>query len=153
MQLTRYTDYALRTLIYLGVNDGRNCTIPEIADRYHISRNHLMKIVHQLGKAGLIDTVRGRGGGMTLGRAPEELTVGEVVRLTEDNLNIAECFDPLTNQCQITAACVLSSALARSLAAFLAELDKVTLAEIIKPEKALATLLGLDGATTDRLPR
>ncbi|MDE0943583.1 MAG: Rrf2 family transcriptional regulator, partial [Alphaproteobacteria bacterium] len=80
MHLTRYTDYALRTLIYLGINESRTCTIAEIAQRYRISNNHLMKIVHQLGKEDLIHTVRGRGGGLRLGRPPALMTVGEVVR-------------------------------------------------------------------------
>jgi len=146
MHLTRYTDYAIRTLIFLGINEGRTCTIPEIADRYQISKNHLMKIVHQLGKEGIIDTVRGRGGGLRLKRAPKDLTVGEIVRLTEEDLNIVECFDPSRNQCQITSACVLSSAVDRALSAFMAVLDEVSLADVIKPEKELAKLLGLDTA-------
>ncbi len=143
MHLTRYTDYALRTLIYLGINEGRTCTIAEIAERYRISNNHLMKIVHQLGKEGLIDTVRGRGGGLRLGRSPALMTVGEIVRITEDDLNIVECFDPARNQCQITSACVMSSAIGEALAAFMQVLDGVTLADVIKPEKELAKLLGL----------
>ena len=146
MHLTRYTDYALRVLIYLGINEGRTCTIPEIAGRYKISKNHLMKIVHQLGKAGLIDTVRGRGGGLRLGRLPTSMTVGEVVRLTEEDLHIVECFDSTRNQCQITSACILSGAVDRALSAFMDVLDEVTLADIIKPEKELARLLGLETA-------
>ena len=102
-----------------------------------------MKIVHQLGKEGLIDTVRGRGGGLRLGRPPALMTVGEIVRITEDDLNIVECFDPARNQCQITSACVLSSAIGGALAAFMQVLDGVTLADLIKPEKELAKLLGL----------
>ena len=146
MPLTRYTDYALRTLIYLGINKGRSCTIPEIAERYQISKNHLMKIVHQLGREGLIDTVRGRGGGLKLARPPQTVSVGEVVRLTEEDLNVVECFDGTTNQCQISSACVLSSAIDNALAAFLDVLDGVTLADIIKPERELAKLLGLKRA-------
>ncbi|MBT4490483.1 MAG: Rrf2 family transcriptional regulator [Rhodospirillaceae bacterium] len=146
MHLTRYTDYALRTLIYLGINEDRTCTIPEIAKRYNISRNHLMKIVHQLGTAGILETVRGRGGGIRLGQLPADLTVGSVVRITEENLNIVECFDPTRNQCQISASCVLASSLYQALGAFMEVLDKVTLADLIKPEKKLALLLGLDRA-------
>ncbi len=146
MHITRYTDYALRVLIYLGINEDRTCTILEISERYKISKNHLMKIVHQLGQEGFIETVRGRGGGMRLGRAPEDMTVGEVVRVTEEDFNIVECFDPARNQCQITSACVLSSALGRALNAFLGVLDGVTIADIIKPEKELAMLLGLQPA-------
>jgi len=143
MHLSRYTDYALRTLIYLGINEGRTCTIPEIATRYKISRNHLMKIVHQLGREGVIETVRGRGGGLRLAPASKNMSVGEIVRITEEDLNLVECFDPTRNQCQITSACVLSSAVNTALAAFMKVLDGVSLADIIKPEKELAKLLGL----------
>ena len=146
MRLTKYTDYALRTLIYIGVNQDRTCTIPEIAQSYDISRNHLMKIVHQMGKAGFIETVRGRGGGIRLGRAPALITVGEIVRVTEEDLNVVECFDPAKNQCQISTACVLSSSIGNALAAFLEVLDKVTLDDVIRPEKELAILLGLTSA-------
>ena len=144
MHITRYTDYALRVLIYLGISEDRTCTILEISERYKISKNHLMKIVHQLGQEGFIETVRGRGGGMRLGRAPEDMTVGEVVRVTEEDFNIVECFDPARNQCQITSACVLSSALDRALTAFLTVLDGVTIADLIKPEKELRKLLNLE---------
>jgi len=144
MHLTRYSDYALRTMIYLGINPDRTCTIPEISSRYDISQNHLMKIVHHLGKEGMIETVRGRGGGMRLACDPNTTTVGDIIRITEDDLNIVECFDAATNQCQISSACVLQSALSRALGAFMATLDDFTLAQIIAPERELAALLGLE---------
>jgi len=143
MRLTHHTDYALRTMIYVGINQGRLSTIPEIAKHYGISRNHLMKIVHELGKAGFLETVRGRGGGIRLGCNPTKVTVGEIVRITEIDLNIVECFDSTRNQCQITSACVLNSSIDDALTAFLAVLDEVSLADIIKPEKELMALLGL----------
>ena len=92
MRLTRYTDYALRTLIYLGLHEPRQSSIAEIARAYDISESHLTKVVHQLGRLGLIRTTRGRGGGLRLGRPPGEIVVGAVVRQTEDDLALVECF-------------------------------------------------------------
>jgi Rrf2 family transcriptional regulator, nitric oxide-sensitive transcriptional repressor len=145
MHLTRYTDYEFRTLMYIGINNNRNCTISEIAERYSISRNHLMKIVHQLGKEGMLKTIRGRDGGLRLGRDPGEVTVGEIVRVTEENFTLVECFDAAKNQCQITSACVLSSTVRDALAAFIEVLDSITLAEIIEPERGeLVKLIGME---------
>ena len=135
MHLTRFTDYALRILIYLGINNDRTCTILEIADRYKISKNHLVKIVHQLGKEGIITTTRGRDGGLKLANEPSDITIGEIVRNTEENFNLVECFDLSKNQCQLTSACVLSDVIHNALKAFLKVLDEITLADIIEPEK------------------
>ena len=92
MRLTRYTDYALRTLIYLGLNESRVSSIAEIARAYGISESHLTKVVHQLGRIGLVQTTRGRGGGLRLARPPAEIVVGAVVRQTEEDLALVECF-------------------------------------------------------------
>ncbi|WP_430911190.1 Rrf2 family transcriptional regulator [Methylobacterium sp. sgz302541] len=143
MRLTRYTDYALRTLIYVGLREPRQSSIAEIARAYGISENHLTKVVHQLGRLGLIQTIRGRGGGLRLAKAPAEIVIGAVVRHTEDDLALVECFSG--GGCAITAPCRLRRALGEALAAFLAVLDGVTLADLIgAPEGGdIAALLGL----------
>jgi Rrf2 family nitric oxide-sensitive transcriptional repressor len=141
MQLTVYTDYALRVLMYLAIHDDRLVTIAEMASTYAISKNHLMKIVHQLGQHGFIETVRGRGGGLRLGQAPERVALGEVVQRMESHFNLVECFDPGTNRCPILPACGLSCVLIEARDAFLAVLDRYTLADLIPDQHALAQLL------------
>jgi Rrf2 family nitric oxide-sensitive transcriptional repressor len=142
VQLTRYSDYSLRVLIYLALDPERLVTIEEIAQSYGISKAHLMKVVHQLGLNGYVETVRGRGGGLRLARRPEEITVGEVVRSTEENMALVECFDPESSQCAIEPACGLRSVLHEALAAFLAVLDRHTLGDLIaRRRKPLARLL------------
>jgi Rrf2 family nitric oxide-sensitive transcriptional repressor len=123
----------LRTLIYLGMNRERLATIQDIADLHSISRNHLMKVVYQLGLAGYIETVRGRNGGMRLKREPADINIGELVRNTESDFFMAECFDRANNTCPLTADCRLKSALGEATRAFLAVLDQVTLAEVLPP--------------------
>jgi Rrf2 family transcriptional regulator, nitric oxide-sensitive transcriptional repressor len=130
MQLTRYTDYSLRVLIYLTVHHGQLATIDEISEAYGISRAHLTKIVHQLGLAGYLTTVRGRGGGMRLSRPPEKIRVGDVVRHTEE-MPLVECFDPKTSHCRIEPVCGLRAALREALQAFLKTLDEYTLADLV----------------------
>ena len=143
MRLTRYTDYALRTLIYLGLHEPQQSSIAEIARAYGISENHLTKVVHQLGRLGLIRTTRGRGGGLRLGKLPSEIVVGAVVRETEEDLALVECF--ASGACAITVSCRLRRALGEALASFLAVLDGYTLADLLGdgsgPE--VARLLGL----------
>jgi Rrf2 family nitric oxide-sensitive transcriptional repressor len=130
MRLTDYTDYTLRVLIYCASNPDRLVTISEVADAYSISRNHLTKIVHELGKQGVLETVRGRGGGLRLLRAPAEITVGEIVRESEPDLTMVECFDRRTNRCRLTPHCSLKRALKRALEAYLDVLDGVTIEDI-----------------------
>ncbi len=130
MQLTRYTDYSLRVLIYLAVHHDQLATIEEIADAYDISKAHLMKIVHQLGLAGYLETVRGRGGGLRLARPPQKIRIGEVVRHTEEMV-VVECFDPKTSHCRIQPACELRGVLKEALDAFLRTLDGYTLADLV----------------------
>lgn len=142
MQLTQYTDYALRTLIYLAVSDA-NVTITEIAERYHISRNHLVKVVHNLGKLGYITTTRGRQGGLKLAFPPEKINIGEVVRRTEPNFHLVECFDAQRNTCVITPACRLMVTLDDAFRAFLAVLDQYTLADITENQRQLRKLLAI----------
>ncbi len=144
MQLTAYTDYALRVLMYLAVHDDRLVTIAEMASVYDISKNHLMKIVHQLGLEGFIETVRGRGGGLRLGQSPTRVALGQVVRKMEPHFNIVECFDGAANRCPVTPACHLSTMLEQARDAFLAVLDRYTLADLIQDKPALTKLLDID---------
>ncbi len=134
MRLTSFTDYTLRTLIYLGMHRERLATIQDIAQLHGISKNHLMKVVHQLGISGLVETVRGRNGGLRLGREPELINLGEVVRNSEPDFYMAECFAPGGGACYLAPSCVLKGVLAKATAAYLKELDGVTLAELIALE-------------------
>jgi Rrf2 family nitric oxide-sensitive transcriptional repressor len=132
MQLTRYTDYGLRTLIYLALlPSGRRASIDEISSTYNISRNNVNKIVHQLGKAGIIETKRGKGGGFYLKRAPEELNIGDLVILLENTLQVVECKAP---QCRILPACKLKGLLGQATQAFLQSLKAYTLADLLEDE-------------------
>ncbi len=142
MRLTRYSDYALRVLMYMGVRGERLVTIDEIAGAYDISRNHLMKVVYHLGRQGYIHTVRGRKGGMALARQPSEINLGVLVRETENDLALVECFGP-DNRCCLTPACVLRQALDEALKAFMAVLDRYTLADLITPRQELRQLLAV----------
>ena len=131
MQLTRYSDFSLRVLIYLALAPERLVTIEEIARSYDISKAHLMKVVHRLGLRGYVETVRGRGGGLRLARLPEEIRIGEVVRSTEENMDLVECFDPASNRCIIEPVCGLRSVLHEALDAFFAVLDRTSLADLV----------------------
>lgn len=131
MHITRYTDYSLRVLIYLAVQTDGLATIQEIADSYDISKNHLMKVVHQLNKKGYIETVRGKKGGMRLLMAPADINIGILVRETEQDLDIVECFSS-KNACRVAPVCGLKSMFGEALVAFLETLDKYTLADVIQ---------------------
>lgn len=142
MRLTRQSDYSLRVLMYLAVRPEHLATIEEISRAYDISRAHLMKVVHQLGQAGFVETVRGRGGGLRLARELDEITVGAVVRETEGRMDLVECFEPSTSRCQIEPACALRGVLRDALDAFLATLDGTTLADLVaRRRKRLVGLL------------
>jgi Rrf2 family nitric oxide-sensitive transcriptional repressor len=143
MRLTTFSDYTLRVLIYLGVHDDEIATIGEIAQAYGISANHLMKVVHYLAQGGYIETARGKGGGMRLGLAPDKINIGELVRGTEDNTKLVECFDRENSKCRIEAACVLRGVLGKALDAFFRSLDAYTLADLIAPKSRLAKSLVL----------
>lgn len=140
MRLTTYTDYTLRTLIYLALRPGRLATIATIAGSYGISENHLMKIVHRLGLAGYVETVRGKNGGLRLAKLPEEINVGEVVGRMEPDMELVACFGD-SGMCIIQPSCVLKGALAEALDAFTAVLDRYTLADLIAPRAKLSGLL------------
>lgn len=145
MRLTNYTDYALRVLIYLAVKDSdEKSTITEITEAYNVSRNHLMKVIHQLGKIGVIETTRGRGGGIVLAKQPEDITIGSIVRETEEDFHMVECFNSAANHCVLSPVCGLRSVLGEALAAYLAVLDKYTIADIIDQPLMFRSLLQID---------
>jgi len=151
MRLTSFTDYALRVLILLGLAPDRLVTIDELAVRYGISRNHVMKVVHRLGTLGYVETIRGKGGGVRLARDPAAVRIGDVVRDFEEDMTIVECFDTLTNTCPIQTSCLLRGMVRDATAQFLSELDRHTLAELLRPQRRLAPLL--DVGTLVRKPR
>jgi Rrf2 family transcriptional regulator, nitric oxide-sensitive transcriptional repressor len=140
MRLTYFSDYAFRVLIYLAVTPDRRCTIREISDSYGISRAHLMKVVNLLTRQDLVIAQRGPNGGLTLARPPEQIRLGEVVRRTEEDLGLVECFRP-GNTCRLTPACELAPALSRAMNAFLEELDKQTIADLIDNARPIRRLL------------
>lgn len=140
MRLTTFSDYSLRVLIYLATDPDRRATIAEIATAFDVSENHLMKVVHFLGKAGWLRNVRGKGGGLELGRAPDQIRIGAVIRDCETQLP-AECFDRATNTCVITAACKLRHVLAEASDTFYKVLDRYTLADITGNRRVLAKIL------------
>lgn len=143
MRLTVYTDYALRVLMYVALHPDRRPTIAEVAGAYGISKNHVMKVVYELGVAGYVGTVRGQNGGVRLARPPEEINLGELVRRTESDMALVPCFDQgAANPCVITPACKLRRALHRARSAFLAVLDEYSLAELTENREMLAELLG-----------
>lgn len=140
-----YTDFSLRVLIYLGAKEKNELsTIQAISDAYSISKNHLMKVTHELGKLGYIETIRGRGGGIRLAMEPEAINIGQVVRHTEDDFHLVECFDCKTNRCVITPVCGLKGALNRALIAYLKVLDEYTLADFLQQKHQLANLLFIE---------
>jgi Rrf2 family nitric oxide-sensitive transcriptional repressor len=141
MRLTTFTDYCLRVLMHVGAKSDALATIDEIAESYDISRNHLMKVVFRLGQLGYLETVRGKGGGMRLAKAPEQINLGTLVRQTEEDLALVECFQGGNQQCRIASVCILREALGEALAAFLTVLDGYTLADLLKPRRRIAQLL------------
>jgi len=148
MRLTNFTDYSLRVLIYLGArrDESRLATIGHIARAYRISGNHLRKVVHHLAKAGYIETTRGKGGGLRLARAPGEINIGSVVRGTEEDFALVECFEEGNRNCPIIPACVLPPVLDRALRAFFRELDSRTLADLLQPQGKLVRIFRAGGA-------
>ncbi len=132
MKLTSYFDYSLRVLIYLGRRPGELATIGEIAEHFNISRNHLIKVVHQLGIKGFVLTTRGRHGGISLGRPASQIGIGDLTRETEPDFDLLECFSEASNQCILSAECAMKSILLDASQAFLKELDRYTLDDIVK---------------------
>ncbi|AAU22570.1 nitric oxide-sensing transcriptional repressor NsrR [Bacillus sp. FSL W8-0445] len=142
MKLTNYTDYSLRVLIFLATkNSNELVNIKDIADSYSISKNHLMKVIYELGKLGYVETIRGRNGGIRLGKAPELINIGEVIRHTEDDFNLVECFNGEKNHCILSPICGLKHVLNKALSAYLDVLDQYTLQDIIMNQDHIRKLL------------
>jgi Rrf2 family nitric oxide-sensitive transcriptional repressor len=147
MQLTHFTDYALRVLIYVAVRGPALSSISEVAQAHGIARPHVVKIVHALGRAGYLETTRGRGGGIRLGRPAEATNLGALVRLTEQNLAVVDCMGE-GGDCAIVPACRLQGIFRTALEAFLSELDRHTLADVLGPAAKLRRLLAVPTTTT-----
>lgn len=141
MRLTVYADYSLRVLMYVGLKEPSLSTIKEISESYAISRNHLMKVVHQLGLLGYLESVRGRSGGIRLALPPSDINIGAVIRQVENDLALVECFDVGASRCRIEPACVLKPILGEALAAFFSVVDGHTLEDLIAPQWRLKRLL------------
>jgi Rrf2 family transcriptional regulator, nitric oxide-sensitive transcriptional repressor len=147
VRLTVYTDFSLRLLMYLAVKLEGISTIGEVADAYRIPKNHLTKVAHQLGLAGYITTVRGKGGGMRLGQPANQIRLGNVVRGTEPDMALVPCFEPVCASCPIVPACGLRGALHQARSAFLQVLDRYTLADLVGDTTELQSLLGIPTLT------
>lgn len=146
MRLNLQSDYALRLLMQLATNGDALCTIADIARCYDISRNHLMKVANGLGRAGFIETVRGRSGGLRLAGDPGAISIGSIVRKTEGDFALVECLQQGKSHCLITPACRLKGVLGEATEAFLAVLDKYTIADLVADNFALRDLLNLEAA-------
>lgn len=141
MQLTRYTDYSLRVLLYLAACErGQRVTVADIAERFEIARNHLIKVVNRLGQLGYVKTIRGKGGGITLGREASDIGIGAVVRDMENNLTLIDCNAP---PCPLRSNCQLKGILNRAGRAFLAVLDEYTLADLAREPEPLRMMLNI----------
>lgn len=145
MRLTHQTNYSIRALLYCAENEGKPSRIRDIAKTYSISELHLFKIMHVLVENGLVETMRGRNGGIRLARPADKITLGEVVRATEGNFQLSDCFDP-DHDCPLIDACGLSTALREALAAFLKVLDGYTIADVLAQPESLAGLIDLTAA-------
>ena len=141
MKLTLHTDYALRMLIFLAVHDEKSVTVAHVAATYGLSRNHLLKVAHNLGRLGYVKTTRGRAGGIALTRAPRDINIGAVVRAAEDNLALVECLSEEGGACVITPACRLKGVVRKGVEAFLAVFDEYTLADLAGNRSMLEELL------------
>ena len=143
MRLTHFSDFGLRVLVFLACHPDRRVPTAEIAEAYGISLDHLQKVVRSLGELGFVALQRGRGGGVALALAPEEISVGAVLRQLEGDIALLECFDPAQDECVISPSCGLKGPLHRAQEAFFAELDGVTLAAVLADRSAkLKALLG-----------
>lgn len=142
MRMTLHTDYALRMLIYLTARPDGICTVSDVAEAYGLSRNHLLKVALMLRGLGLIDTSRGRKGGIRLAKTPDSINIGTVVRSTKEDFSLVECMQ--SGNCAISSACRLKGVFGEALDAYLAVLDKYTLADVTRNRRALGSLLDID---------
>ncbi len=136
MRLAEYTDYTLRVLMYCAAHRGERLTIADLAERHGLSKNHVMKIVNDLARQGLLETTRGRGGGLRLREDPAHIRVGDVVRACETDFRLVECFDPSTNACTLSPGCRLKHLLDDALRSYFETLDGATLADLVQPAPA-----------------
>lgn len=143
MRMTLHTDYALRMLIYLATRPEGVCTVNDVAEAYQLPRNHLLKVAQTLRDLGFVETTRGRAGGIRLAKSPEAIGVGALVRATEEEFSLAECMQAQGRPCAISPACNLKGMLHEALAAFLAVLDKYTLADLVENRAILGAFLGI----------
>ncbi|MCP3026979.1 Rrf2 family transcriptional regulator [Halobacillus sp. A5] len=144
MRLKKYTDYALRVLLYTASKPKDELASKgEISKVFHISENHLGKIIHQLNKLGMLETIRGRSGGIKLAKDPKDINIGYVVRAMEDDFHLLECFDRETNYCVITPACKLKHILNDALYAFLNVLEQYTLEDLLSNKDELRELMDI----------
>lgn len=143
MRLSKYSDYALRVLMHAALRQPELATIDEVANVFGISRNHLVKVVHMLGRNGFLSTRRGSGGGFTLAKPPSKIVVGDIVRLTEVDAKVIDCKDSLNQQCQLVLACRLKGVLSEAASAFFAVLDGYSLADLVKEKSAMRELLNI----------
>ncbi|MBV1833009.1 RrF2 family transcriptional regulator [Novacetimonas pomaceti] len=139
MRMTLHTDYALRTLFYVGLHSERRVSIHEVATAYGISENHLVKVIHRLGRGGFIQTVRGRGGGLTLARSPDDIRIGDVVRHTEEDMTLVTCepMDENGRACVLARQCRLRGLLGQAVGAFMAVLDDATLGSLLSEDDSI----------------
>lgn len=133
MRLSEYTDYSMRVLMYCAAHPDRLVTIGELAEHHQVSKNHLMKVVNDLSRQGVIETTRGRGGGLRLLQTATQIRIGDVVRAAETDFRLVECFDPATNACTLSPSCRLKQVFGNALQAYFRELDGVTLADLVPP--------------------
>ncbi len=143
MQLSAYSDYAIRVLMLTALRSPKRITVDEVADTFGISRNHLVKVVHDLGRSGHLETHRGMGGGFTLARSPEEIFLGDIVRLGEDGDTVIDCTDRNRRRCRLFSLCRLKEALDEAAAAFFAVLDSYSLADLVKRSSGMRAALAL----------
>lgn len=132
MQITRFTDYGLRTLMYVAARSENIASVKEIAEYYGISRNHLVKVVHRLSQLGYIETTKGKGGGLQIAQGAGNLRLGDLISQLEPNMGIAECFDTKTNTCRITGSCQLKHYLFEAMKNFIDTMNKYTLADMVQ---------------------
>jgi len=144
MRLTKQTNYAVRILMYCAANSDQLSRIPEIAAAYDLSETFLFKILKPIADNGFVKSVRGRNGGIRLAKPAHEISLLDIVRITEDNFNMADCFDSGMTNCPLVDACTLNSAWNEALAAFFKVLEKYTIEDLVKPSPNINMLLGLD---------
>lgn len=144
MRMTAHTDYALRMLVYLAMRPDHTSTVNDVAEAYRLSRNHLLKVALTLRKLGFVETMRGRAGGIRLGKPAADINIGALVRATEEDFSLVECMQGSGGCCRISPACMLKGMFSEALAAWLAVLDKYTLADVVRNRTVLSSLLGVD---------